>query len=513
MRRNIGKTYIKKEKKWNLIITLITIAVVAVVIAVIELLPGSAPELGYSDMNGVGRSFMYPFVFLDSNSNLYLMKEDCTVTAIDDAVAAPVHDSVNDQIYYLRNNVLYEYSIKSNDRVALCENVTGFSLMGNRRAIVCTNTSNQIQLYLFKGDQTRLLSETRDGEPSASAYAVSSEGVLLADGGKLIYSDYTGQMRTISENLNSSRKFYLSKDGGKICYYEGDIMYIADTDGNILLSSVNAQPVLSQVEPVLLDPSTKELDSDGSVPFRYFLSDISMVYHPEQNGASEYTAGLLQYLDGDELKEIARNVYRLLYYSEADDFLLYSVLNGDGMDIYMTSKGGAPEKQISCGVNARFIFDARTNYLYYQEADGLLCRYNIYDVRQKTVTVAENTGNIYNYYNKPFIAYENADGSELYLVLKNQIERFDAAFEMRLYGRSNEIYLLCRQNGDGLMSLDYVVEDKMTRIAGNVGTNVFFDRDMEYIVYNSDAKLYVWHNGEITCAGEYQDVKAVDIIK
>ena len=48
MRRNIGKTYIKKEKKWNLIITLITIAVVAVVIAVIELLPGGAPELGYS---------------------------------------------------------------------------------------------------------------------------------------------------------------------------------------------------------------------------------------------------------------------------------------------------------------------------------------------------------------------------------------------------------------------------------------------------------------------------------
>ena len=84
---------------------------------------------------------------------------------------------------------------------------------------------------------------------------------------------------------------------------------------------------------------------------------------------------------------------------------------------------------------------------------------------------------------------------------------------MRLYGRSNEIYLLCRRNGDGLMSLDYVVEDKMTRIAGNVGTNVFFDRDMEYIVYNADAKLYVWHNGEITCAGAYQDVKAVDIIK
>ena len=62
MHRNNGKKYIKKEKKWNVIITLLTIVIVMVVIAVIELLPSRVPELGYSDMNGVGRTFLYPFV-------------------------------------------------------------------------------------------------------------------------------------------------------------------------------------------------------------------------------------------------------------------------------------------------------------------------------------------------------------------------------------------------------------------------------------------------------------------
>lgn len=101
MHRNNGKKYIKKEKKWNVIITLLTIVIVMVVIAVIELLPSRVPELGYSDMNGVGRSFLYPFVFFDAKNNLYLMQEDQSVTVIDDNVSAPLHDSANGKIYYL----------------------------------------------------------------------------------------------------------------------------------------------------------------------------------------------------------------------------------------------------------------------------------------------------------------------------------------------------------------------------------------------------------------------------
>ena len=76
MTRKIGKTYIKKEKKLSFLITLITLVVVGMVIAVIELLPGDVPELGYSEQNGLGRSFMYPFVFTDGHDQLFIMKED-----------------------------------------------------------------------------------------------------------------------------------------------------------------------------------------------------------------------------------------------------------------------------------------------------------------------------------------------------------------------------------------------------------------------------------------------------
>lgn len=511
MHRNIGKTYIIKEKKWNVIFTLITIVIVMIVIAILELLPGRVPELGYSDMNGVGRSFLYPFVFLDGQNNLYLMQEDNAVVNIDDNVTNPVHDSANGKIYYIKNNILYEYSLKSNSRIILNENTAEYSLMGNRRAIVCTSSQNKIQLYMFKGDQAKLLTET--DQETAAAYAVSAEGVLFSDGNKLLYSDYIGRTRVITENLNTAKKFYISEDGSRICYYENDMLYIADTKGAVIEKIVNGQPVLFQNEPLLVLPSTNERDSNGGIPFKYFLSDISLVYHPENNNAAEYTAGSLQYFDGSELKKIAANVYKVIYYSTEDDFLLYSVLNGNRMELYMTAKGKAPVKQISCGINDKFIFDDRTNYLYYQEEDGTLYRYDIYDVKLKVAKIAENTSNIYDYYNKSFVAYDDALRDETYLVLKDKIERIDSNFEKRLYGRSNDIYLLCRQNPDGFMTLDYVVEDKLTRIANNAGTNFFFDRDMEYVVYNEKGNLYVWHNGEISCAGEYQDIKAVDIIK
>ena len=62
------------------------------------------------------------------------------------------------------------------------------------------------------------------------------------------------------------------------------------------------------------------------------------------------------------------------------------------------------------------------------------------------------------------------------------------------------------------MTLDYVFEDRLTRIANNVGLNIYFDRDLEYAIYNEDNKMYLWNSGEIICIGDYEAVKAVDII-
>ena len=151
--------------------------------------------------------------------------------------------------------------------------------------------------------------------------------------------------------------------------------------------------------------------------------------------------------------------------------------------------------------------------MYYQEPDGALYRYNIYDVNRKTARIAEHSDNIFNYYNKPFIAYDDISRDETYLLLKNKIERMQSNLEKRLYGRSNELFLLCRQNETGQMTIDYVVEDQMKRITNNAGANVFFDRDLEYLVYNDGGGLYVWHDGAASYTGEYRDIKAVDITK
>lgn len=507
------KTYIKKEKKWNFVITLITIVVVMVIIAIIELMPSRAPELGSSEMNGVGRAFMFPFVFKDDKSNLYVMYENNDVKIIDDATADSLHDSVNGKIYYIKNNALYEYSIKSDSRSVLCENIVRFDLIGNRRAIVCTNTSNELLLYLFKGSTTQKLSAApadTSAENKSQTYVVSTEGVLYAEGSKLIYADYTGKMYTITEHLNLSKKFDISEDASEVSYFEDNTMIVAHSDGKVIKKIENGQIIRPQKEPVLVSPTTVEKDSNGGIPFKYFLGEISTV----ENGANEtYTTASLQYKDGNNMKSIAANVHSIIHYSKEDDLLLYSVLDHDRLVIYKSSKGGKPVKQINCGVDVQFIFDNRTNYLYYREAGGSLYRYDIYDVKLKTAKIAENCSAVYDYYNKPYIAYDSADHNETFLVLKNKIERIHAKTEQRLYGRSNENYLFCRENTDGYMTIDYAVENQLTRIANKAGVNVFFDRDIEYVLYNENSGLYMWHNGQIAYVGEFKDIKAVDITK
>ena len=283
--------------------------------------------------------------------------------------------------------------------------------------------------------------------------------------------------------------------------------------GKVIKKIENGQMIVSQEETSLIYPTTKELEENDGVPFRYFLSDISQVEAEANNsGRGEYKAGALKYLSGNSLKEIASDIYKVIYYSEEDNFLLYTVLNGDKMDVYMTYKGGKPHKQISCDVDSDFIFDNRTYFLYYKDSKNMLWRYDIYDVHCKIVKIAENVGNIYSYHNKPYIAYTDIEQEYVYLVLEDKIERTDANYDIRLYGRNHESYMLCRYNPNGLMTLDYVFEDRLTRIANNVDANIYFDKDMEYAIYNEEQKMYLWHNGEIELIGEYEAIKAVDII-
>lgn len=508
MSHKIGKTYIKKGKKISFVIMLIALVIAGVIITVIELLPSSVPELGYSEQNGLGRSFMYPFVFTDNQAQLFALKDNNAVVTVDNNVSRSLHDSAHEIIYYTRENKLYEYSLKTNDRVLLFENAVEFSLLGNRRGIVYTDTTNRLLLYLFKGKENIVLLEESLQVPN---YAVSDEGVAFADGEKLKYCDFLGKISVLTQKLNASKKFYISYDNEHICYSEGNNLLLCKISGKKIKTMENAQLIVSQDSTSLLYPSTNELNGNDGIEFKYFLSNIEQV-ESSQNNSGKYSTGVLKYFDGDEIQEIARNIYKVIYYSQEDDFLLYTVLNADKMDVYMTTKGSEPEKQINCDIESSFLFDNKSKYLYFKDAKATLWRYDIYDVDCKKVKIAEDVGNVYDYYGKPFVAYTDKEQQFVYLVLKDQIVRMEANLDVRLYGRNHDVYLLCRQNSNGLMTLDYVFEDRLTRIANNVGSNIFFDKDLGYVIYNENQKMYLWHNGNIVDIGEYEAVKAVDII-
>lgn len=506
MKRTVGKTYIRRERKWNFIITAAVLVAVAVTVAIVELLPWNAHELGYSDLNGVGRTFLYPFTFTDAQNNLYLLNEKNKVLSIDSSVSEPIHDSENNKIYYIKNNTLYEYNIKTNDRVDISYNVVKFKLIGNRRAIVCSDINDNIFMYMFKGEKTVVLSEASDD--LASSYIVSDTGVLFAKGNKLMYCDYLGEINTVSDNISAAKKYYISKDGNKVCFYENDNMVIAYTNGKKILSMNNCQPIVNQRESTLIPPVTNELIGSDGIPFKYFIQRSDANMEP-----SAVNKGTLLYYRNGKLKELSENVYSVIHYSEEDDFILYTVLEGEKTYVYMGSNGIKTKKQIGCSISDKFLFDNRSGYLYFRNLEGTLYRYDVYDSKLKIVKIAENTDNFYDYYNKPFVAYTDIENTTLYLIEKNKIDALSAHNEKRLYGRINEVYLLCTKNEDGKMTLDYVLDDRMTRISNNAGANVFFDRDMQHIVYNESDKLYIWRSGETLCIGDYKDIKTVDIIK
>ena len=279
----------------------------------------------------------------------------------------------------------------------------------------------------------------------------------------------------------------------------------------ILSHKISASVVaISRVSVIPVD-GEKCIDKNDGIAFKYFLSNIGQI-ETEQNSQGMYNAGVLQYFDGQDFKEVAKDIYKVIYYSKEDNFLLYTVLKNDKMDVYMTSKGAEPKKQITCDVGSSFVFDNKSKFLYFRDAESTLWRYDIYDAKYKTVKIAENTGNIYDYYNKPFVAYTDKEQQFDYLILKDKIVRAEAGSDIRLYGRNHEIYLLCKQNSNGLVTLDYVFEDRLTRIANNVSSNIFFDKDIEFVIYNENQKMYLWHSGNITYIGDYESVKAVDII-
>ncbi|MBE7066452.1 MAG: hypothetical protein E7385_02755 [Ruminococcaceae bacterium] len=502
------ETYITRDKKRNAIIAFCIVLSVFIIIAILELLPGNAPDLSQEDEIGVSRRILFPFVFTDESKNLFLINDKYEILPIDDTVSQNVHDISAGKVYYLRSNALYEYNIKKNTRKVLVNNCIYFRLMEERSVLLVVDAQNMVKLYQFKGNKIITLSnKSVPNLLSDELYCVGENGVVFADNadpetGKidLLFSNNDGKVKKIATAVDPGKNFYLSNNDKFICFKKDGALKIVDTKGKQVVSVEGAQIVKPSINPVLTEPSTETFILNQTIPITYLLSDVTT--------SDNTTTAKLLYFNGEKLKNVAEKVSNIIYYSAEDDMILYTVQNEESSVIYMSTNGSKPQKQITCDKNATFMYQETLGLLYFKNEDDTLNRYKVLDISLKVSKISDNTGFLYGYHNKKIMAYQKNDGSHnAYILLKKgNIEKIDMENEIRLYGLDDDAYLLCRKYSEDKLSLDLVINDEATRLCTSISNGVYFDSNMEYVLYSSEGNLYIWNNGSVVDLGSFSNI-------
>lgn len=511
-RKNFGKGFIQRDHRGNLILFLIIILVAGIAVAILSLLPMRYVQRGDDTQYGMARNSMFPFVFSDGEGTLRVIRdESLTVYEIDDSVLQSVHDSTGNVVYYVRKGFLYQYEIEKNVRRELTGDVTSFILTENRNAIFVIDGKQNIKMY--DGETCVMLSKEENLRPEVF-YSVGKNEILFLedyrqeDGtARLCKADDAGNVKRYDFRIDAEKNFAFSMDGKKICYYRDNAFCVAKENGVQLAAFSNAVPVYETPQATLPGGTTEIVNFDNSMPVHYIVTAL------DSNGDNPYSGELI-YFDGAKSKKLASGIEQILYYSHERDMILYTGRNQDGsITVYHSAEGSTPEAQLSCRDGTKFLFDEQMDYLYYQMFDGTLYRYNIYDMNRKSVKVAENTGLLYLYPNKPFVAYSSKDSAQLYLVhCDNAVYQYEADGEWRMYGRDDDAYVFLRSYGANHISLDYVKAGLSTRLCGDVGQQVFFDQDLSYIFYTSGGVLFSWHDQAVVEIGNFSAVVATPMM-
>lgn len=500
--------YIAKDRRGNIIFFLSVLLVAVIVIAVLSLLPGRFVRIGGRENGGVGRHTMFPFVFQNEEGMLRVIPDDSMeVFEIDDSVTKSVCDSQTNYVYYIRNSILYRYNIKENTRSELLQDVGDFILTDSRKVLYYTDSQGNLKYY--NGTASGLISEKKGALPENYYVCEDSRLLFLEDynpdegTAQLCLAEASGKVKRYDLRINGDKPFAFNLTGTRICFYQGNDFCVMNEQGTILARFKDGTAVTETAQASLVSSTTQY------VTYTRHTSDRYIVTKGETEGQNR-----LVYFDGSKTREIAEDIEQILYYSEAQDMILYTGLKQDGsVTVYRSVEGSKAESQLSCRQDTKFLFDSQSDYLYYQMFDGTLYRYNIYDVNRKSVKIATDTGLLYLYPNKPFVGYEAKNGDRVYLIHSdNSIRQYDGKKESQLYGLRDDRYFLLRTYGNNLISLDYVQGQAMTRLSGDVGQQIFFDEKMDYVLYTSNGILCVWDKTQTKEIGSFGTISAVPVV-
>lgn len=500
------KVYIQNESKGYAIALMTVFILVLVIVAILSLLPGRSPKIGDVDKNGVARSFLFPFVFIDEHKTLFILNDDLDVTEIDDNAHSAVHDVKKNKVYYIRENTLYEYNIKKNLRVALAQDIDSYSILADRSGILL-RSSNNLKLYMYSGKKTIELTEIKDININNFS-SIGDEYFLYIDNiqeseADLFLCSAIGKSRKIASNINIAKTFGIAKNDKYIYYYIKSTLHIAERNGDVKLKLDNAQVLTNTNQPVIIESNTRYLESKNKKEVTYILANIS------EDGSS----GDLMYMSNYKAREISNNVNRIIYNSIDDKLVVFAKDKGKMVEIYKSKRGSAPELLLETTHGSRFIYDRIQGYLYINEQTGNLLRVNVYDKSHKVEKVADNAANIYDYLNKAIVMYEDEGADNLYYILENnKIDRVPSDSK-RLYGFSDDAYLFVRSTSSGKVTLDIVTDEGLKRITGDLKGSLFFNKNFEEIIFQEGNKLYLWKKDKLHEIGEYSRINSVAIME
>lgn len=501
------KAFVKRDVRGYIIFFAVMIFVAAVVVCVLMLLPGKNPTLRSSSDSGLGRSFVFPFVFTDERNSLYIVKnQDDTALAVDDSVRDAVHIASKGVVYYVRDGVLCCYEIDAGRRYSLAVNVDRFAVAGDRASVYYSAPDGS--LWYSNGKKSTRLDEACEGRNGAFFIAGKSAVLFVSgvDNASATADLYCfapgGSVRKLAEGISAVDRFGLS-DGDKYAFFrkDGDLC-VYDLKGKEIARTARAMPVDATKQATLNEPSTRVLALDGNVPLKY-------VYVPAAEGSEP---GSLLYFGGKDFKTLSDNVRRIIYCAPDQSLLIYTVPENGGERVYRANGKGSSEKLILLEDTVRCLYDTDSDYLYYQKNSGALYRVNIYSAGLNSVQISERSALLYKYPGKPFVQFTIEDSDIVSLVhSSNTVQQYSGEKETRLYGADNDKYLLLRLYGGDTVSLDLADSGYFTRISANVDNGLFFDGLLETVIYSSGGSLWLWTAKGTAELGSFGKITAVNV--
>lgn len=478
MKNSNGKAYISRNIKGTVITVCAVLFAVGVLVCVFALLQTGRTVRKRSGNSGLGRYPMFPFYYTDSGS-LYVVKDASSgVQEADDSVEKCVTVSLENSVYYLRENIFYRYSAANGKRTKIENNVCDFTVSEDGKIIVYEKPDGSV--YIRYGSAVKMIFQGTGRTDSARWEISDGKAVFLLNESErtcLRICDIYGNEKILTEKADFEGSFGKMSDNSLYYYMSDGILFVVNESGNEV--------------------------------FR--LEGGSVLTDDVNSGAGNYvydSKGALYYVMSSEAVKITDSLYKVISFSRDDGFLVYSASENDMICIYTCIRGKSLDRQRIFSPDTVFVYEDIYSILYCLGKDGVLKSYNIYDVNLEITAVAYHIESIDRYEEKGFVVCRK-DNEDKTLIVRNNavIQESEGKNDLFLYGRPDDVFLLVRERED-CFSVDYGDSDGLMRICpkGNV---VAFDEKVEYVLYYSDEGLYLWHGGENVYIGKCSDIVPV----